>query len=83
MNLRIFIIDSLTFVSNFPAIWRGEYENLKLVFDYLVEDISIQPIRRPIFRSAAIRRQTPESEDQVWRRIRAPGRLLRAPRRVR
>jgi diacylglycerol kinase family enzyme len=41
LNLRISTIDSLTLMANFPAIWRGEYENLEILFDYLVEDIVV------------------------------------------
>jgi diacylglycerol kinase family enzyme len=42
MHLRIAVVTSLEFVANFPAIWRGEYENLETVFDYLVEGVRIE-----------------------------------------
>ena len=42
MNLRISTIGSFTVVANFPSIWKGQYENLELIFDYLVEQISIE-----------------------------------------
>lgn len=42
MSLRISVIDSFTFVANFPAIWRGDYDNLEVMYDYLVEDIDIE-----------------------------------------
>jgi diacylglycerol kinase family enzyme len=42
MNLRISTIGPITALANFRSIWRGEYENLEIVFDYLVEDISIE-----------------------------------------
>ena len=42
MNLRISTIGSFTVVANFPAIWKGQYENLELIFDYLVEQVSIE-----------------------------------------
>ena len=42
MNLRISTINSLTVVANFPSIWKGQYENLEIIFDYLVEKVSIE-----------------------------------------
>ena len=42
MNLRISTISSLTVAANFPAIWKGQYENLEVLFDYLVERVSIE-----------------------------------------
>jgi diacylglycerol kinase family enzyme len=41
LNLRISTIGTLAFLANFPAIWRGEYENLEVIFDYLVEDVVV------------------------------------------
>lgn len=41
MNLRLSSIDSFTFVAKFRPIWRGEYENLAILYDYLVEDVTI------------------------------------------
>lgn len=42
MNLRISTINPLTAMANFRSIWRGEYESLDTVFDYLVEHIVVQ-----------------------------------------
>jgi diacylglycerol kinase family enzyme len=42
MNLRISTISSFTVVAHFRSLWRGEYENLEIIFDYLVEEISIE-----------------------------------------
>jgi diacylglycerol kinase family enzyme len=42
MHLRIAVITSFEFVANFRPIWRGEYENLETVFDYLVEAVRIE-----------------------------------------
>src|SRR5882724_6809978 len=36
MNLRISTISSFTVATNFPALWKGQYENLEVLFDYLV-----------------------------------------------
>jgi diacylglycerol kinase family enzyme len=40
-QLRLTTINSFTFVSQFPKIWRGEYQNSQSVFDYLVQDIQV------------------------------------------
>jgi diacylglycerol kinase family enzyme len=42
MHLRVAVITSLDFVANFRSIWRGEYEDLETVFDYLVEAVRIE-----------------------------------------
>jgi diacylglycerol kinase family enzyme len=42
MHLRISTIGPVPFVANFKAIWRGSYENPEVLFDYLVENITIQ-----------------------------------------
>lgn len=42
MHLRISNISSAMFVARFPAIWRGEYEDLKTTFDYFVDDVTIE-----------------------------------------
>lgn len=41
MSLRISVVDTFTFIANFPGIWRGEYDDLEIMYDYQVEDISI------------------------------------------
>jgi diacylglycerol kinase family enzyme len=41
MNLRISTIAPISFVKHFPAIWRGEYENPGVMFDYLVDSVRI------------------------------------------
>jgi diacylglycerol kinase family enzyme len=51
MNLRVSTINSVAFVANFPAIWRGNYDDRKIVSDFLVEDVSIET--------------TPETEFQI------------------
>jgi diacylglycerol kinase family enzyme len=42
MNLRISTIGSFTVIANFPSIWKGQYENLEIIFDYLVEKVAIE-----------------------------------------
>jgi diacylglycerol kinase family enzyme len=42
MQLRLANITSFTFVTRFGPIWRGEYENLETVFDYFVDDVTIE-----------------------------------------
>jgi diacylglycerol kinase family enzyme len=42
MHLRLSTISTLSFVRHFPEIWRGEYEDLETVFDYLVDDVTIE-----------------------------------------
>jgi diacylglycerol kinase family enzyme len=42
MALRISTITPIPFVKNFRAIWRGEYENPSVMFDYLVEAVTIE-----------------------------------------
>jgi diacylglycerol kinase family enzyme len=42
MSLRIATIGPIPFVTNFPAIWRGEYENSSVLFDYLVDAVTIE-----------------------------------------
>jgi diacylglycerol kinase family enzyme len=42
MQLRVSKISPFSFVANFGAIWRGEYEDLETTFDYLVDDITIE-----------------------------------------
>lgn len=42
MQLRVSTISSLGFVRNFPAIWRGEYHDPAVVFDYLVDAVEIE-----------------------------------------
>ena len=51
MNLRISTIGSMALIANFPAIWKGEYENLEVIFDYLVEEISIETDPETEFRN--------------------------------
>ncbi len=42
MSLRISTISPIPFVLNFPAIWRGDYENPDTMIDYLVEAVTIE-----------------------------------------
>lgn len=41
MHLRISTITSADFVRHFPAIWRGEFDDPGVLFDYLVESVKI------------------------------------------
>lgn len=42
MQLRVSTISSVLFVKNFPAIWRGEYQNPEVLFDFFVDAVEIQ-----------------------------------------
>jgi diacylglycerol kinase family enzyme len=42
MSLRITTIGPVPFATNFRAIWKGEYENPAVLFDYLVEAVSFE-----------------------------------------
>lgn len=42
MSLRISTITPIPFVANFRSIWRGEYENPSVFFDYLVEAVTFE-----------------------------------------
>jgi diacylglycerol kinase family enzyme len=42
MQLRIALVRSVDFVKNFAAIFRGEYDNPELIFDYFVDDVEIE-----------------------------------------
>jgi diacylglycerol kinase family enzyme len=42
MSLRISTISPVPFVVNFRSIWKGEYENPNCMFDYLVEDVTME-----------------------------------------
>lgn len=42
MALRISTISSVIFSANFPAIWRGEYYNPEVLFDYFVDDVELE-----------------------------------------
>ena len=42
MHLRIANLGPLRTVLNLPSIWTGVYRNPKHVFDFLVEDVSIE-----------------------------------------
>jgi diacylglycerol kinase family enzyme len=42
MHLRLTTISPLAFISNFRTIWRGEYEDLTSVFDFFVDDVTIE-----------------------------------------
>lgn len=42
MSLRISTITPIPFVRNFRSIWRGEYENSSLMFDYLVDAVTFE-----------------------------------------
>jgi diacylglycerol kinase family enzyme len=42
MHLRVSTIGPVQFVRNFPAIWRGDFEDPAVLFDYLVEAITIE-----------------------------------------
>jgi hypothetical protein len=42
MQLRITTMTPPEFVTNFRAIWRGDYENSKTLFDFLVDSVTIE-----------------------------------------
>lgn len=42
MQLRVSSIGPVAFVRGFPAIWRGEYDDPNVLFDYLVERVTIE-----------------------------------------
>ncbi|MCC6214307.1 MAG: hypothetical protein IT376_05530 [Polyangiaceae bacterium] len=42
MHLRISTITSARLVANFPAIWRGDFDDPSVAFDYLVEAVRIE-----------------------------------------
>ena len=42
MQLRISSIGPVAFVRGFPAIWRGDYDDPDVLFDYLVEAVTIE-----------------------------------------
>ncbi len=42
MHLRVSTIGSFTFVRHFGAIWRGDFHNPSVLFDYLVEKVIIE-----------------------------------------
>lgn len=42
MQLRVSNVGSIAFLQNATALWRGEYENLELLFDYFVEAVEIE-----------------------------------------
>ncbi len=42
MHLRVSTIGPVQFVRSFPSIWRGEFHDPSVVFDYLVDAISIE-----------------------------------------
>jgi hypothetical protein len=42
MALRVSTISSVIFTRNFPAIWRGEYYNPQVLFDFFVDDVELE-----------------------------------------
>jgi diacylglycerol kinase family enzyme len=42
MQLRLSDISTISFVANFPAIFRGEYEDLQTTFDFFVDDVTLE-----------------------------------------
>ncbi|HMR08124.1 MAG TPA: diacylglycerol kinase family protein [Polyangiaceae bacterium] len=42
MHLRVSTIGPVKFVANFPGIWRGEFHDPNVVFDYLVEAVRME-----------------------------------------
>ncbi len=42
MHLRLSTISPYAFVRNFPSIWKGEYDDPEVLFDYLVDDVTIE-----------------------------------------
>ncbi len=42
MQLRVSMISTLSFVRHFSSIWSGEYDDLETVFDYFVDEVTIE-----------------------------------------
>ncbi|HSN99374.1 MAG TPA: diacylglycerol kinase family protein [Candidatus Nanopelagicales bacterium] len=42
MQLRVSIVHPFTFIRHFGEIWRGEYDDLEIIFDYFVDDVTIE-----------------------------------------
>jgi hypothetical protein len=42
MSLRVSTINTVRFVRNFGAIWRGEFEDPEIMLDWLVDAVSIE-----------------------------------------
>lgn len=42
MHLRISSISAFSFVRHFPSIWAGDFEDSEVLFDYLVDDVTIE-----------------------------------------
>ncbi|NUP04934.1 MAG: hypothetical protein HOW73_02615 [Polyangiaceae bacterium] len=42
MALRVSTISSVIFTRNFPAIWRGEYYNPEVLFDYFIDEVDVE-----------------------------------------
>lgn len=73
MQLRVSTISSLGFVRNFPAIWRGEYHDPNIVFDYLVDAVSIEMDPPTVFQIGG---------DPQGERARVSARVSREPIRL-
>lgn len=42
MQLRVSTISPLTFIRHFSSIWNGEFDDLETVFDYFVDEVTIE-----------------------------------------
>jgi diacylglycerol kinase family enzyme len=42
MQLRVSTISTVSFVRHFSSIWSGEYDNIETVFDYFVDEVTIE-----------------------------------------
>jgi diacylglycerol kinase family enzyme len=42
MQLRVSTISPITFVRRFSSIWSGEFDDLETVFDYFVDEVTIE-----------------------------------------
>jgi hypothetical protein len=42
MSLRVSTVGVPGFVANLPAIWRGEYQDPRVITDFLVDDVTIE-----------------------------------------
>lgn len=73
MQLRVSTVSSLGFVRNFPAIWRGEYHDPNIVFDYLVDAVSIEMDPPTVFQIGG---------DPQGERARVAARVSREPIRL-
>ena len=42
MQLRISTVATVSFVKNFPAIWRGDHYDPEKLFDFFVDEVDVE-----------------------------------------